>query len=97
MDNLRMGTLLPKEEEFALAAFGAESMVTGYFFPKHFLKIFNASVTFRNNNSNSEKNWKNNFDYFLRKLTLAESRGKHLTISSSYTRLSPVAPGDKEC
>ncbi len=81
MDNLRMGTLLPKEEEFALAAFGPESMVTGYLFPKHFLKIFRESVTFKNGNSASEKNWKKNFDYFLRKLTLAES-GKKLLLKS---------------
>ncbi len=81
MDNLRMGTLLPKEEEFALAAYGPESMVTGYLFPKHFLKIFSDSVTFKNRNSDSEKNWRSNFNYFLRKLTVAE-KGKKLLLKS---------------
>lgn len=80
MDNLKMGSDLPKEEEFALVAYGAESMVTGYYFPQHFTKNFEKNVLFDNNEKGKEK-WKKNFDYFLRKLTLANP-GKKLLLKS---------------
>lgn len=70
MDNLKMGTALPKEEEFALACYGPESLVTGYYFPKLFLSNLRRNVLFENNLS-GEATWKKNFDHFLKKLSLA--------------------------
>ena len=51
MDNLKMGAELPKEEEFALAAYGPESIVSGYYFPAYFLKNLEENVIFKNNPS----------------------------------------------
>ncbi|CAN5388576.1 sulfotransferase [soil metagenome] len=80
MDNLKMGSDLPKEEEFALIAYGPESMVTGYYFPQHFTKNFEKNVLFENNQQGKE-NWKKNFDHFLRKLTISNP-GKKLLMKS---------------
>ncbi len=80
MDNLRMGAELPKEEEFALAAYGCESMVTGYYFPKYFIKNFQKNVLFANNPA-AEKKWKKHFDYFLHKLSVVNG-DKHLLLKS---------------
>ena len=80
MDNLKMGSGLPKEEEFALADFGPESMVTGFYFPKNFIANFEKNVLFKNN-PDGKKNWKRHFDYFLRKLMLV-NRDKNLLLKS---------------
>jgi len=80
MDNMKMGSALPKEEEFALAGYGPESMVTGYYFPKYFNRNFDRNVLFKEN-SNGEKRWKKNFDYFIRKLSLG-NEGKTLLLKS---------------
>lgn len=84
MDNLKMGTDLPKEEEFALVAYGSESMVTGYYFPKNFVRNLKQNVLFKNNPF-AEKNWKKNFDHFLRKLTFANGDKKLLLKSPANT------------
>ena len=80
MDNMKMGSALPKEEEFALAGYGPESMVTGYYFPKNFNLNFDRNVLFKEN-SNGEKRWKKNFDHFIRKLSLV-NYGKTLLLKS---------------
>jgi hypothetical protein len=80
MDDMKMGSALPKEEEFALAGYGVESIVTGYYFPKNFSRNFRRNVLFQNNSS-GEKRWKKNFDHFLRKLSL-NNNGKTLLLKS---------------
>ena len=80
MDNMKMGSSLPKEEEFALAGYGPESIVTGYYFPKNFSRNFKRNVLFHDNPSGKKK-WKKNFDHFLRKLALA-NEGKTLLLKS---------------
>lgn len=72
MDNMKMGSDLPKEEEFAMGAYGPESLVAGYYFPKHFIPHFRKNVLFENNLP-AEMRWKKNFDHFLRKLTIANA------------------------
>lgn len=67
MDNLKMGADLPKEEEFALASIGIESVAAGYFFPKRLQEYFNNYVLF--NNEQTATNWKQNLDYFLKKVS----------------------------
>jgi len=84
MDNVKMGSDLPKEEEFALAAYGPESMVTGYYFPKSFIRNFRKNVLFENNAA-GEKKWKKHFDYFLHKLALANGNKKLLLKSPANT------------
>ncbi len=75
-----MGTALPKEEEFALASFGLESMVSGFYFPQNYVSNFQQTVVFKGDSA-AESNWKINFDYFLRKLTLA-NKGRRLLLKS---------------
>ena len=67
MDNLKMGADLPKEEEFALASIGVESLAAGYFFPKRLQQYFEKYVLFTD--AKAEQNWKNNLDYFLKKVS----------------------------
>ena len=76
-----MGTFLPKEEEFAMASIGPESLVAGYLFPQHFIENFKKHVLFDNNELKPENNWKQNFDYFLRKISYSEP-GKTLLLKS---------------
>ncbi len=81
MDNLRMGSGLPKEEEFAMAAFGAESLVSAYYFPKNYIKTFKKAVVFDERTGLSEQNWKKNFEFLLRKLSFNQG-GKTLLLKS---------------
>mgnify|MGYP003593565215 CR=1 FL=1 len=80
MDNLKMGSELPKEEEFAMVSFGLESMIAGFYFPKNYAALFKKEVLFQNNPL-AEKRWKRNFDYFLKKLSYA-NKGKRLLLKS---------------
>lgn len=80
MDNMKMGAHLPKEEEFALAGYGPESIVTGYYFPKNFKWNFDRNVLFTGNPS-GRKRWKKNFAHFLAKLALVNP-GKMLLLKS---------------
>jgi omega-hydroxy-beta-dihydromenaquinone-9 sulfotransferase len=80
MDNLKMGTEHPKEEEFALVSYGPESMISGFYFPKNYTKIFKEEVLFKSNET-AERNWKKHFDYFLKKLSYANN-GKRLLLKS---------------
>ncbi len=81
MDNLKLGSHLPKEEEFAMASMGAESLVSGYYFPKYFMNNFRDHVVFAGADINSESKWKNNFEYLLKKLSYA-NKGKRLLLKS---------------
>lgn len=80
MDNLKMGSEMPKEEEFALVSFGPESMIGGFYFPQNYAPLFKKEVLFQNNLTGEIK-WKKNFDYFLKKLTYAY-KGKRLLLKS---------------
>lgn len=80
MDNLKMGSQLPKEEDFAISAFSPESMISSFYFPRNYTKNFLKNVTFKNQNKKAER-WKVNFDYLLRKLLFA-NQGKTLLLKS---------------
>jgi hypothetical protein len=80
MDNLKMGSEKPKEEDFALASFGPESLIPGFYFPKNYYRNFLKDVVFENNPLGEIK-WKNNFDFFLKKLSFA-GKGKTLLLKS---------------
>ena len=80
MDNLRMGSAMPKEEDFALVSFGPESLISGFYFPKHYAQLFHEQVLF-NANADGKRNWQQHFDYFLRKLLLANG-GRTLLLKS---------------
>jgi hypothetical protein len=80
MDNVKMGAHLPTDEEFALAGYGPESIITGYYFPKNFNKNFERNVLFTAN-AEGKKKWMKNFDHFLRKLAFA-NQGKTLLLKS---------------
>ena len=82
MDNLKMTTTLPKEEEFALSAISDASMVNGYYFPKNLTSYFNRYVLFKEDKSNEEE-WKNKYLFFLRKVSLNQN-GKRLLLKSPF-------------
>ena len=68
MDNVKMTADAPKEEEFALACMGPESLVTGYFFPRQLDRVFNASVLLQD--AAAKRHWQRHLHYFIRKLTM---------------------------
>jgi len=82
MDNLALGADLPKEEEFAMANLGIESMVSALFFPQQFSAYFNRFVLFQGD-KREEANWKKNFLWLLKKLTL-KNEGKPLLLKSPF-------------
>ncbi len=77
MDNLKMATTLPKEEEFALSAISDASMVNGYYFPKNIMKYFNRYVLFLDNKKYEEE-WKKKYLFFLKKVALNQQNKKLL-------------------
>lgn len=81
MDNLKMGLDLPKEEEFAMAAIGAESLVAGYYFPGNFMRNFKRNVVFDNKSSGPEKEWLGNYSLFIQKLSFV-NKNKQLLLKS---------------
>ena len=80
-DNVKVGIRLPIEEEFAMGNICLNSLVHGLYFPKDFIKIVDDIVLFDSKNNNSKHNWKLNFEYFIKKLTLKNS-GKQLILKS---------------
>ncbi len=68
MDNVKMTADAPKEEEFALACMGPESLVIGYFFPRQLGEVFNATVLLKD--EASRRHWQRHLLYFMRKLTV---------------------------
>ena len=89
MDNLKMGAFLPAEEEFAMASLGAESLISGYYFPRNLLRSFKKHVLFENDDPALERNWKKNFDYLLRKLSYSNQEKKLLLKSPGNTGRIP--------
>jgi hypothetical protein len=82
MDNLELGADVPKEEEFALANMGVESMANAIYFPRRFSEYFDRFVLFRG--AEVEKNrFEKNLHYLLRKLTL-KNNGKRLLLKSPF-------------
>jgi hypothetical protein len=82
MDNLPMGADLPKEVEFAMCNIGIESMSNGCFFPKKFSTYFDRFVLFQGPEKEL-RNWKKNYLWFLKKLTL-KNKGKRLLLKSPF-------------
>lgn len=81
MDNLKMGLDLPKEEEFAMAAIGTESLVAAYYFPGNFMHNFKRNVVFDNKSKGPEKKWLANYNFFVQKLSMV-NRNKSLLLKS---------------
>lgn len=79
MDNLKMSPSLPFEEEFALSNMGSASLCNGFFFPQKIGKYFDDSVMFESETDKEE--WKNNFYYFLQKLSY-KHKGKRLLLKT---------------
>jgi hypothetical protein len=82
MDNLKMGTKLPKEEEFAMSAISDASMINGFYFPKNIMRYFQRYVLFEKEKKNEEE-WKKKYLYFLKKVALKEGN-KRLLLKSPF-------------
>lgn len=82
MDNMALGADLPKEEEFAIANMGIESMAHALYFPKKSSEYVDRFVLF-NGNEKEKQNWKHNHKYFVQKITL-RSKGKRLLLKSPF-------------
>jgi hypothetical protein len=71
IDNVKMGSMLPKEEEFAMSAISDASMVNGFYFPKNIMKYFYRYVLF-SDNEKYEYEWKKKYLFFLKKISLKQ-------------------------
>lgn len=81
MDNMKMGTTLPKEEEFAMSALSDASMINGFYFPKNIMKYFKRYVLFTDDKK-YENEWKKKYLFFLKKVSLRQS--KRLLLKSPF-------------
>ncbi len=82
MDNLELGPDVPKEEEFALANMGLESMANALFFPRRFSEYFDRFVRFTGNKKERD-NFSRNIMLLFKKLTL-KNNGKRLILKSPF-------------
>jgi hypothetical protein len=82
IDNLKMGVLLPKEEEFAMAAISDASMINGFYFPENINTYFRRYVLFQEDEK-YEKEWKEKLLFFLKKVSLRQ-QNKRLIIKSPF-------------
>jgi hypothetical protein len=82
IDNLKMGTLLPKEEEFAMAAISDASIINGFYFPENINQYFRRYVLFKEGEK-YENEWKKKILFFLKKVNLRQ-QNKRLLIKSPF-------------
>ncbi len=82
IDNVKMGSMLPKEEEFAMSAISDASMVNGFYFPKNIMTYFCRYVLF-SDNEKYEYEWKKKYLFFLKKITLKQPN-KRLILKSPF-------------
>ncbi len=82
MDNLKMDTMLPKEEEFALSAISDASMINGFYFPKNAMQYFNDYVLFNGKTTHAVE-WKKKLLFFLQKVQYGQE-SKQLLIKSPF-------------
>jgi hypothetical protein len=82
IDNLKMGTLLPKEEEFAMAAISDASIINGFYFPENINQYFRRYVLFEESEK-YENEWKKKILFFLQKVNLKQ-QNKRLLVKSPF-------------
>lgn len=82
IDNLRMGSKLPKEEEFAMSAISDASIINGFYFPKNIAQYFRKYVLFAEDKKN-EQEWKKKMFFFLKKISLTQ-QDKQLLLKSPF-------------
>ena len=82
IDNVRMDSALPKEEEFAMSAISDASMVNGFYFPKNIMKYFRRYVLF-SEDEKYEYEWKKKYLFFLKKVAL-KNPDKRLILKSPF-------------
>ncbi len=80
-DNVKVGSDLPIEEEFAMGNICNASWVHGLYFPRNIYKAFDSYVTFAGGSPKIKDYWKRHFCFLLRKLSL-KYPGKTLLLKS---------------
>ncbi len=68
MDNVRVSTFSPQEEEFAIAILSLKSPLVGWIFPKN-RKYYNRYLTFNDVSEKDIQIWQNALTHYLKKLT----------------------------
>ncbi|NIA09929.1 MAG: sulfotransferase [Nitrospiraceae bacterium] len=80
MDNVPMGADLPQEEEYALGAFMPYAYYNGWCFPRK-MGLYNKYVCMDGVPQVAVEEWKDKYEYFLRKLTFFWG-GKRLVLKN---------------
>ena len=81
MDDLEMHANLPYEEEYAISNMSPYSFYHGWYFPKNWNYYFDKYVLFKNRSEKEINQWKNTYDYFLKKITY-KNNGNHIMLKS---------------
>jgi len=68
MDNVKVSTFSPQEEEFAIAILSLRSPLVGWMFPKN-KKFYNRYLTFNDVSEKDIQIWQNALTHYLKKLT----------------------------
>ncbi|MEA2069831.1 MAG: sulfotransferase [Asgard group archaeon] len=80
MDNVVMGSEEPTEEEYAIGAMDKYGFYNGFIFPKNF-ELYSNYNSFDNCSQKDVENWKETYDYFVKKMTL-KYNGKRLFLKN---------------
>ena len=81
MDNLEMKTDLPYEEEYAVANLCPYSFYHAWYFPKNMDRYFDKYVLFKDVNKEIIDAWRENYTYFLKKVSYKHG-GKQIMLKS---------------
>lgn len=81
MDNLEMGSDLPYEEEYAVANLSPYSFYHAWYFPRAIDRYFKQYVLYEDNNKEIIDEWKEVYDYFLKKI-IYKHKGKQIMLKS---------------
>ncbi|HVD97250.1 MAG TPA: sulfotransferase [Cytophagaceae bacterium] len=82
IDNMKMGSNLPKEEEFAISAMSDASIVNGFYFPQNLWTYLRRYVMFEDDEKYARE-WKKKMYFFLQKLNY-KSPEKQLLLKSPF-------------
>ncbi len=73
MDNMPVGFLRPQEDEFALVSLGQGSLYLDWAFPNR-NQALDQYLSLKDLDQETRAEWKNQFDWFIRRLTLKDPR-----------------------
>ncbi len=81
MDDLEMHANLPYEEEYAIANMSPYSFYLAWYFPRSWKRYFDSYVLFKDMSQGQINEWKQVYEYFLKKITY-KNNGNRILLKS---------------